>query len=83
MEHSILHPKYNPDTVDNDVALLRIPSENYSPFHKDQTLSMACLPEAGASLPEGGAKCSIIGWGKEKNSHVYGTDVLHQAEVNS
>ena len=85
VEHSILHPQYNPDTVDNDVALLRIPSENYlSPFHGDNDRSppsMACLPEAGEQLPQGGAKCTIIGWGKEKNSHVYGTDVLHQAEV--
>ena len=83
VEHSILHPDYNPDTVDNDVALLRIPSEGGDGFSQSQgpDPSMACLPEAGERLPGGGSKCTIIGWGKEKNSHVYGTDVLHQAEV--
>lgn len=42
----------------------------------------ACLPEQGAPLPVGEA-CTIIGWGKERNTHIFGTDVLHEAEVSS
>ena len=88
VEHSILHPNYNPDTVDNDVALLKIPSETQVDHP-----NVACLPKLSVpkpqlgerrenqGMPPVGAKCTIIGWGKEKNSHVYGTDVLHQAEV--
>ncbi len=84
MEHSVLHPDYDPDTVDNDVALLRIPYEEAE--HQDHgslVENAACLPHPGQPLPANGAKCTIIGWGKEKNSHVYGTDVLHEAEVGS
>jgi len=45
--------------------------------------SNACLPEQGEVLPEyDAAHCTIVGWGKEKNTHVYGTEVLHEAEVN-
>ncbi len=76
----MLHPNYNPDTVDNDVALLRIPiDENEELLADDQ--NVACLPGPGQALPAEGTKCTIIGWGKEKNSHVYGTDVLHEAEI--
>ncbi len=77
------HPAYSADTVDFDVALLRIPTD-------DLVLqpSVACLPKQGQPLPVQTAaaahkKCIIIGWGKEKNSNVYGTDVLHEAEVRT
>jgi hypothetical protein len=44
--------------------------------------SAACLPDQDEILPEyDEAHCTIVGWGKEKNSHVYGTEVLHEAEV--
>ena len=100
------HPDYNPDTVDNDVALLRIStSEDDDLFgdsifglgynkkkggqrkkgkksHSIASFSSACLPEQDEELPTN-AHCTIVGWGKEKNSHVYGTDVLHEAEVRS
>lgn len=76
MEHSILHPNYNPDTVDSDVALLKIPMEDSNLEHPN----LACLPKSEQDVPVG-KKCTIIGWGKEKSSHVYGTDVLHEAEV--
>jgi hypothetical protein len=81
-----LHPKYDPNTVDNDVALLRIPLEQDMAGTGSANSAevahpnVACLPGPNERLPEG-KKCSIIGWGKEKNSHVYGTDVLHEAEV--
>lgn len=104
VEKVVQHPDYNPDTVDNDVALLRIStSEDDDLFgdsifgmgynkkksgsrkkgkksHSITSFSSACLPEQDEELPTN-AHCTIVGWGKEKNSHVYGTDVLHEAEV--
>ena len=79
VEHSVLHPKYNPDTVDYDVALLRIPTDENEELPEDQ--NVACLPGPGQPLPPVGTKCTIIGWGKEKNSDVMGTDILHEAEI--
>lgn len=75
---AVLHPDYNPDTVDNDVALLKIPDAGGDV----PDFPSACLPEHGEDLPPTGSHCTIVGWGKEKNTHVFGTDVLHEAEVN-
>lgn len=73
---SISHPLYDSTTVDNDVALLRLPQPlDYTPY-----LAPVCLPSQGEHLPVG-QLCTIIGWGKERNTHLFGTDVLHQAEV--
>ena len=82
---AVLHPDYNPDTVDNDVALLKIPETTDTHRSSGQGSSWdfpsACLPEDGEDLPPTGSHCTIVGWGKEKNTHVFGTDVLHEAEV--
>ena len=78
VEHTILHPAYNPDTVDNDVALLKIAMDEED---DPSTFGVACLPRPSQELPPAGSKCTIIGWGKEQSAHVFGTDVLHQAEV--
>ena len=116
VEEVKLHPLYNPDTVDNDVALLKIPSlitkptdnppidedfptpsvledlnfrnlrksrrlrkENYE-SKESRYFPSVCLPEQDEDLPVG-THCTIIGWGKKKSSNVFGTDVLHEAEV--
>ena len=123
IEYSVIsvvqHPDYNADTVDNDIALLRIPTgdedaselRSTNVFESDfdgtrngrkitnkgrgkngrkgankkssnSKFSAACLPDQDEILPEyDEAHCTIVGWGKEKNSHVYGTEVLHEAEV--
>ncbi|XP_069947479.1 uncharacterized protein [Cherax quadricarinatus] len=71
-----IHPQYDSTTVDNDVALLQLPEAVASgPY-----IAPACLPDQGAGLPVGDT-CTIIGWGKERNTHIFGTDVLHEAEV--
>ncbi|XP_045035271.1 venom prothrombin activator nigrarin-D [Daphnia magna] len=77
VEEVFVHPDYDPETVDNDVALLRLP-EAIKLGH--QGMRLACLPQPGQSLPIT-QKCTIIGWGKERSSHVFGTEVLHEAEV--
>ena len=73
-----VHPDYDPETVDNDVALLRLP-ESVQTVHG---IRMACLPQPRQLLPIT-QKCTIIGWGKESSTNVYGTEVLHEAEVQS
>ncbi|KAA0193250.1 hypothetical protein HAZT_HAZT004657 [Hyalella azteca] len=76
VSETISHPLYDSTTVDNDIALLRLPQPvDYTPY-----LSPVCLPNQGEPLPVGQI-CTIIGWGKERHTHLFGTDVLHQAEV--
>ncbi|CAL4090547.1 unnamed protein product, partial [Meganyctiphanes norvegica] len=74
---AVIHPKYDSTTVDNDVALLKLP---VALKPGDSLASPACVPEQGSSLPVGSA-CTIIGWGKERDTHIFGTDVLHEAQV--
>lgn len=78
VKRSILHPDYNRDTVDNDVALLELPEL----VELGSGAAVACLPEQDESLPTED-HCTIIGWGKEKKSHFFGTEVLHEARVSN
>ncbi|XP_018318913.1 coagulation factor X [Agrilus planipennis] len=65
-----LHPRFNHQTVDNDIALLRLP--------RPARLPVACMPD---SRPVTKELCHIMGWGKVKASDEYGTSVLHEAKV--
>ena len=76
VRRTIVHPDYNRDTVDNDVALLELPE----PVELGRHAGLACLPDQQEALPDQ-EHCTIIGWGKEKKSHFFGTEVLHEARV--
>ncbi|XP_063977925.1 prostasin-like isoform X2 [Diachasmimorpha longicaudata] len=72
----IVHPDYDVDTVDNDVALLRLPV-TLSP---STSQGIACLPAPRQPLPTN-KLCTIIGWGKSRATDDFGTDVLHEAKI--
>lgn len=73
---AIAHPQYDPETVDMDLALLRLRSElTLGPY-----VLPACLPEQGDTPPPG-ALATILGWGKLSKRHANGSDLLHQAQV--
>ena len=76
--NNILYPDYNRDTVDNDLALLELPGGGAD---LGRAAALACLPGQGERLPTID-HCTIIGWGKEKKSHFFGTEVLHEARVS-
>jgi hypothetical protein len=73
----VTHPGYDADTVDNDVALLRLPVE----VRPDKYRGFACLPRHDQQLPPAQQLCTIIGWGKKRSSDAFGTDILHEATV--
>ncbi|XP_065331716.1 vitamin K-dependent protein C-like [Cloeon dipterum] len=72
---SVIHPNYDADTVDNDLALLRVRDGSVS--HQKPVV---CLPQLGERPPTH-KLCTIIGWGKKKASDFEGSEVLHQTEV--
>ncbi|XP_014234130.1 coagulation factor VII [Trichogramma pretiosum] len=76
IDHSVTHPKYNAHTVDNDIALLRLPVS----LTPSETRGVACLPAPWQELPDD-QLCTIIGWGKTNATHTFGTDVLHEARI--
>lgn len=67
-----IHPKFNHRTVDNDIAMLKLP--------RPVKMPVACLPSRAPVPME---MCSIMGWGKVKSTDIYGTDVLHEARVSN
>jgi len=71
----ILHPKYNPNGHDHDLALLRI---NGTASLNDR-VRPACLPGRNTSF-DIGTKCFITGWGLLKEYGV-GPAILQQAQV--
>ncbi|KAM0728427.1 Serine protease 1 [Formica fusca] len=71
-----IHPEYDADTVDNDVALLRLPVI----LTPSPSRGIACLPASKQPLPTN-QLCTIIGWGKSSVTDDFGTDVLHEVRV--
>lgn len=70
------HPDFDVETVDNDIALLKL----RKPFKMTKFVSVACLPSETTQM-DVDELGTILGWGKRKNSAMFGTDVLHQAKV--
>ncbi|KAF5273572.1 hypothetical protein FQR65_LT04570 [Abscondita terminalis] len=70
VQKMFLHPRFNHQTVDNDIALLRLPNS--------VNLPPVCLP---TSQPEPEELCSIMGWGKLNSSDEYGSTILHEAKI--
>lgn len=71
-----VHPEYDPETVDNDIALLKLSS----PSEMNRHVQLACVPKHNDPLPRD-RQCTILGWGKEKDVAIFGTDVLNEAKV--
>ena len=59
----ILHPKYNDDNLDHDLALLRL--NRKASFNK--RVGTACLPGQNTNFPIA-TKCFITGWGLLKEN---------------
>ncbi|XP_045596680.1 transmembrane protease serine 6 [Procambarus clarkii] len=76
VEQAFEHPDYDPETLEHDLALLKLPWEvMYS-----KRITSACLPGRGVQPPRK-IKCVIAGWGKEREAHIFGSDVLNYARV--
>lgn len=70
------HPDFDYQTITNDIALIRLkhpPSAFTQPGY-------ACLPSPEFK-PHRNQLCTIVGWGKLKNTHIYGSDSLQEATV--
>lgn len=71
-----IHPAYDIHTVNNDIALLRL--HRFLIFNR--RIRPICLPMQGEELMLH-SRVTIVGWGKRKNTAIYGSDLLQQAEV--
>ncbi|OAD61317.1 Coagulation factor X [Eufriesea mexicana] len=71
-----IHPEYDAETMDNDIAMLRLPVA----ITALPSRGIACLPAPNQSLPAN-QLCTIIGWGKLRVTDDFGTDVLYEARI--
>lgn len=75
-EISIPHPDFDYPTISNDIALVKLqhpPSAFSRPGY-------ACLPQRDFR-PSRDQLCYIVGWGKTRNTHIYGSERLREAQV--
>lgn len=75
-EQEFPHPEFDYHTITNDIALIKLrhpPSAFTQPGY-------ACLPSDNYSPPRDHL-CTIVGWGKLKNTHSYGSNSLQEAQV--
>nr|AWU67091.1 putative trypsin [Crangon crangon] len=76
VKESFGYPEYDDDTFEHDIALLKLPR----PVTYNKYILPACLPEID-TVPPMRSKCVVSGWGKEKETHIFGSDVLKHVRV--
>ncbi|KAM7081156.1 transmembrane protease serine 9 isoform 2-T2 [Ciconia maguari] len=72
----ILHPSYNADTADYDVAVLELKR----PVTFTKYIQPVCLPDAGHHFPTS-KKCLISGWGYLREDFLVKPEFLQKATV--
>ncbi|KAJ8683444.1 hypothetical protein QAD02_019236 [Eretmocerus hayati] len=68
----MIHEKYDPNNLNNDVAILRLGASYSKYLPKYPNINTACLPEPGSPI-KSDQQCFVSGWGKklfdEKQPH--------------
>ncbi|XP_064083370.1 transmembrane protease serine 6-like [Macrobrachium nipponense] len=76
VERSFGHPDFDEGTITHDIGLLKLPR----PVTYNKYIQPACLPGPD-TVPPVRSKCAVTGWGKEKETHIFGSDVLKYVRV--
>lgn len=63
VEKYVIHKKFDADTYDNDIALLKLKSDSLQCAQESDTVRTVCLPEADLQLPDW-TECELSGYGK-------------------
>merc|ERR1712048_452668 len=82
VEKIIPHPEYNTETINNDIAIIKL----LKPLKMSKSIQVACLPDSLKDAPvtvEGdNIDCYITGWGKTKGDDPSSTaNVLQKAKM--
>ncbi|XP_015782661.1 trypsin-like [Tetranychus urticae] len=75
---TFVHPNYNQNTIENDIALLKT-SEKIDLTGQNYPISSACLPESLDQQPSGNA--IVTGFGKTSESGGSSSTLLRAAEI--
>lgn len=71
-----VHHDFDIDTIDSDIALLKLKT----PVAPSKYVNFACVPDSQDTLPTN-TLCYAVGWGKMRDTHIFGADVLREAQV--
>ncbi|CAG2208652.1 CORIN [Mytilus edulis] len=71
------HPKYNPITVDNDIALIELDE----PVYFNDYLRPICLPDPTHVTPAG-TRCYAVGWGRKDETATDYERALKEVTLN-
>ena len=71
-----VHAAFNLHTIDSDIAVLRLKT----PVRQSLGTNYACVLEHTDVLSDS-TLCYAVGWGKMKDTHLFGTERLREAEV--
>ena len=74
-----MHEKYNPFTIDNDIALLKLELKEGLIF-TDGGLMPACVP-AGGVVDYSGQNGTVVGWGTTSESSQEVSKTLQMVQV--
>jgi kallikrein len=75
-ERIILHPKFNNQSLQNTIAIIRLRRD--VPLGRFPTITTACLADVPINKP--GLRCLISGWGR--NDFNYGTNQAIQRKTD-
>ena len=64
---TIVHPKYNKKTLNNDIALIKLSSP--ISFPSNNKIAPVCLPESGNDFT--GEDAIVTGWGTTKYGNFF------------
>ncbi|XP_060077752.1 putative serine protease 42 [Ylistrum balloti] len=80
VERDFPHHHFDYETITNDIALLKLKEKKSYRESDDVVKGYACLAPENYEVPDG-TMCMTVGWGKERNTDVTGSDVLQEAQV--
>ncbi|GAB0093863.1 hypothetical protein DMENIID0001_090490 [Sergentomyia squamirostris] len=73
MKHTVMHPEYDSNTNDNDIALLKL----YTEVKLSDDVGVACLPGYLQASPDRSEVCKVLGWGSGTHR-----TTLQEADMN-
>uniref|UniRef100_A0A670Z5C6 t-plasminogen activator n=1 Tax=Pseudonaja textilis TaxID=8673 RepID=A0A670Z5C6_PSETE len=80
VERYITHEKYDPRTLDNDIALLKLKHPFENCVTETDSVHPVCLPKAGLQLPDW-TECEVSGYGKHEMSSPFHSERLKEGHV--
>ncbi|KAM4749474.1 tissue-type plasminogen activator isoform 2-T2 [Rhinophrynus dorsalis] len=80
VERLYIHPKFDSNTFDNDIALLKLHSVSGSCAVETERTRPVCIPDSGLTLPDW-TECEMSGYGKHEEFSPFYSEQLKEGHV--